>query len=178
MKLKKSNKFVALILLVATLISLVACSGVSIDKEVTKEDVNSSPENVCRAFFQSLYTEDDELFTMCFYDGVLENDSNISVYDQYQTLLDPELEFLGTKHIATRPCNIDNGYDYQVMKDNISVFSEIDENLIEDIQLVNVKVFFKLEDQNKSVELFSVVYRVGPDWYFFSIIDTTTRSTK
>lgn len=175
MRLKKSNKLIALILIVVSLFSMVSCSGVKVDPEVKNDSLNSSPENVCRGFFQSLYLQDEDMFNACFYEGAIETEDYPDTYGMYQDLLDPELEFLGTKHISTRPCNIDNGYDYDVMKDNINVFNDIDENKITDIQLVNIKVFFRLGDENKSIELYSVVYQAEGEWYFFSIIDTTTR---
>lgn len=175
----KSNRIIALFLLIITLMSFTSCSsaftGVSVDELVKMEEVNTSPENVCRAYFQSLYQNNQDMFFACFYEGAQNLSDNTNVFEKYQSEIDPELEFLGTKHIATRQCNDDNGYNFDDMKDNITFFNDIETSKIEDIQLVNVKVFFKLGKEYKSLEVYSVVYRVENDWYYFTLMDNTER---
>lgn len=176
-KTKIFRNLTALFLLVSIL-CLTACgNGVNVDEEVNKENLNISAENVCRGFFQSLYQEDSKLFEMCFYKDALDA-NGVDAWQEYRELVDDNAVFLGTKHIATRPCDENNNLNYDTVKSNIAFFNDVDESTIDDIVLVSVKIFFKVDNENKSIEIYSIVYKAENAWYFFSMVDVTAKEVK
>ena len=176
-KTKIFRNLTALFLLVSIL-CLTACgNGVNVDEEVNKENLNISAENVCRGFFQSLYQEDSKLFEMCFYKDALDA-NGVDAWQEYRELVDDNAVFLGTKYIATRPCDENNNLNYDTVKSNIAFFNDVDESTIDDIVLVSVKIFFKVDNKNKSIEIYSIVYKAENAWYFFSMVDVTAKEVK
>ena len=166
---------IAGLMLLALVFSIAACSGVNVDPSVKSAEVNDTPENVCRAFFQSIYTDDRLMFNKCFHNGIV-NAQGEDAYAEYRKMAKETYEFLGTQYMATRPCDSDNGLDYDVVKGNISFFNDIPESTIESIKLVSVKIYFKDGEENKSIEIYSITYEKDNKWYFFSMVDTTARS--
>ena len=177
---QKSNLFKSIvsIILLVSILCLTACGdGVRVDAEVTDENLNISAENVCRGFFQSLYKEDSKLFEKCFYKDALDA-NDVDAWQEYRALVDDNAVFLGTQHIATRPCNDDNDLNYDTVKSNIAFFNDVDESAIDDIVLVSVKIYFKVDGKNKSIEIYSIVFKAENAWYFFSMVDVTAKEVK
>lgn len=171
---KVCSVFIALVML----LGLASCSNVKIDDPVNIDNVNLSASNCCIGFVQALYENDKDLFNKCRRDFVIYDDEGIvedDVFEQYRAIIDTEYEFIGSKFITARPCDENNGYDYEDMKNSISIFNGISEDDIDEIQLVDVKTFFKDGERTKSIEYYSVAYRVDKDWYFFTLADTTSR---
>lgn len=159
------------------LFSLTSCSGVKVDDPVTMNGLHTSPEYVCRGFVQSIFTNDEEMFYECFYDGEVIKEEN-DLFAEYQKMTNDGYVFLGNKFVDIRPCQSEFGYDYDNMKDNISVFNGVDESKIDDIQQVDIKTFFENDGHNESVEFYSIVYKAEGKWYFFSLMDVTGQKSK
>lgn len=154
---------------------LTSCKGkVSIDDPLTFSNVNDSPENAVRGFFQSIYTDDRALFTNCFYPGALET-QGVDAFTEYKKVA-KDRTFVGTKHISTRPCDSNNGLDYNTVKDNIAFFNGVKIDLIENIQLVSVKLYLTIDGETMYIETYSISYLTSGKWYYFSTVDQTARS--
>ena len=165
---------VSLTLILICSIFLCSCNRDVPDDKVTMENVNVSAQNVCRGFFQSIYDDDAVLFKQCFYKDYFD-DNFESVFEEYKNSTASGLTFIGTQHIATRPCDENNDLDYETVKGNISYFSKVDEESIKDIQLVSVKIFLEDEGTPKTIEVYSIVYLAEQSWYFFSVVDVTAK---
>ena len=148
-----------------------------VDERITTDSVHVSAENACRGFFQSLYEDDSVLFEECFYKDALDGE-DADAWEMLRSNVDEDAVFVGTKHIATRPCNSDNGLDYDTVHENIAFFNDVDSETIEDIVLVSVEIFFKVDGEYKSIEIYSIVYKAGDGWYFFSPVDVTAKKVK
>lgn len=172
---KVCSIFIALVML----LGLASCSNVKIDDPVTLDNVNMSPGNCCLGFIQALYENDEELFNTCrqpltMYenDELVEDDS----FEQYRAILDEEYEYIGSKFIEARPCDENFGFDYADIRNSISICNGIEEKDIDEIQLVDIKTFFKDGSKTKSIEYYSVVYRSSDKWYFFILADVTAKT--
>ena len=165
---------VALVVLIIPTM-LCSCSGkVSVDDLLTFSNVNDSPENVVSGFFQAIYTDDRALFQNCFYPGALDT-QGVDAFAEYRKVAQNR-KFVGTKHISTRPCDSNNGLDYNTVKDNIAFFNGVNDDLIDNIQLVSVKLFLTIDNETMYIETYSIAYRTKGKWYFFSMVDQTARS--
>ena len=176
---RKVNLLIPALILILTML-LSGCSGVQIEEEVTKTNLHQTAENVCRGFFQALYKDDEELFRDCFYEGSIDADG-VDVMGEYRQLVDPDYRFVGTLHMATRPCDDDNGLNTDTVRENIAFFNGVSEDKIDEIVLVSVKTFFEIGEEkkeNKSIEIYSIVYRSEGQWYFFSMVDRTAKEAK
>ena len=167
--------FIAVVLMCSVL--LCSCKRDVPDEKVTADNLNVSAQNVCRGFFQSVYEDDLELFKKCFNDHYFDGNEE-EVFNGYKDSSVSGMTFVGTKHIATRPCDENNDLNYDTVKGNISFFHNIAEEEIKDIQLVSVKLFFDDNGTTKTIEVYSIIYLAEQAWYFFSVVDVTAKNTK
>ncbi|MBO7451177.1 MAG: hypothetical protein J6U54_12510 [Clostridiales bacterium] len=173
--LNKNIIIISTILILSVLLS--ACSGVKVDERITTDSVHVSSDNACRGFFQSLYEDDSALFEECFYKDALDGEDT-DAWEMLRSNVDEDAVFVGTKHIATRPCDEENGLDYDTVHENIAFFNDVDSEVIEDIVLVSVEIFFKVDGKYKSIEIYSIVFKADGGWYFFSPVDVTAKKVK
>ena len=171
-----SFKVIVALILTCTLL-LCSCNRDVPDDKVTSDNVNVSAQNVCRGFFQSIYDDDIELFKKCFNDHYF-NGNEKEVFEGYKDSSVSGMTFVGTKHIATRPCDENNDLNYDTVKGNISFFHNIAEEDIKDIQLVSVKLFFDDQGTTKTIEVYSIIYLAEQSWYFFSVVDVTAKNAE
>lgn len=167
--------FVALVLICSIL--LCSCNRDVPDDKVTADNINVSAQNVCRGFFQSIYDDDIELFKKCFNDHYFDGNEE-EVFEDYKNNSVSGMTFVGTKHVATRPCDENNDLDYDTVRGNISFFHNIDEEAIKDIQLVSVKIIFDDQGTTKTIEVYSIIYLAEQAWYFFSVVDVTAKKAE
>lgn len=156
---------------------LCSCNRDVPDEKVTADNVNVSAQNVCRGFYQSIYEDDIELFKKCFNDHYFDGNEE-EVFKGYKDSSVSGMTFLGTKHIATRPCDENNDLNYDTVKGNISFFHNMPEDEIKDIQLVSVKLFFDDNGTTKTIEVYSIIYLAEQSWYYFSVVDVTAKKAE
>lgn len=177
-KALKSRFFIVLVsVILMCSVLFCSCNRDVPDDKVTTDNVNISAQNVCRGFFQSIYDDDMELFKKCFNDHYFDGNEE-EVFKGYKDSSVSGMSFIGTKHIATRPCDENNDLNYDTVKGNISFFHNIAEEEIKDIQLVSVKLFFDDQGTTKTIEVYSIIYLAEQSWYFFSVVDITAKNAK
>ncbi|MBO7426124.1 MAG: hypothetical protein J6U23_10630 [Clostridiales bacterium] len=169
-------KVLVSVILMCTVL-MCSCNRDVPDDKVTPDNLNNSAQNVCRGFFQSIYEDDMELFKKCFNDHYFDGNEE-EVFKGYKDSSVSGMTFVGTKHIATRPCDENNDLNYDTVKGNIAFFHNIAEDEIKDIQLVSVKLFFEDQGTPKTIEVYSIIYLAEQSWYFFSVVDVTAKNAK
>lgn len=145
--------------------------AVQVESPVTMEQVNTDGRYVARAFMESIYADDEELFVKCYPDGYVDRineTSDADYFEQFQETTKISAEFIGTAFVDSRDVTAENGYDVDVVRASICWPTALDSESIEAIQLQKIRVFFKNDAESAESDIFYIVYKVDGNWYLFS----------
>lgn len=183
------KKIIACTLALAMSIGLTACnSGVKIDDPETVDTANLSGENVARAYVQSIFTNDEELFYACYpAEALYHVEGHAGAYfNEYKAGLDETREYYGIDYSGTDEFTTADGYDEDYMRMSIALLHEVDEDRVLNIELVKERVYF-LNSSNSyvSTDIFMIVYEldlVDDDLYYATeddfIVDDENEETE
>ena len=94
-----------------------------LEAPVTIEQVNTEGKYAARAFVESLFRDDRQLFEACYPAGFIDSlnsAAGVDVYEQYRTVMTVSGEFLGTGYADHREYTVDNGYDEAFLRSRIT----------------------------------------------------------
>ena len=177
----------ALALIVSVMLIIVCIPGCSkkikdIDKPeapVTLEQVNTDGRYVARAYLESIFSDNRELFVKCYIDGFverLEKKSGKNIFEEYKkSLTSINAKVVGTAFNDYREFTVENGFDPASMRSGISFLTGLDYSAIEQIQLQKITVFFKNGEETASSDFYYVVYKTGGKWYMLESYDGQMR---
>lgn len=143
-----------------------------IDEPMTMEKVNESSANVVKAYIESIFTANREMFEKCypeeFINGLKEDDMDI--YQQYIDTMQAPGTFIGTQYINYNEMNEEGGYDdWESFRDDISLIQGVEASSIESLQIVCVKVYFEIDGENKAQEIYAIAYKTNGAWYMYEL---------
>ncbi len=167
---KKIVRLVSVIFSVIVIAALLcSCNGPKMDEPVNTLNINSSASNVARGYYESVLFNDISLFEKCFPEEFL-NDEGVDVTELFNSLRNSNLldgEFLGSAYYSSVAFTEENGYDYELMRDNISQYHNVDRDLISDIMIVNIKLFIEFEDSTNYGNSDVLCYKYDGVWYYY-----------
>ena len=170
----------SIMVVLAMAMAFTGCSNneitkMDVDPAITIEEVNDSSAQVVRAFFESLFNGNREMFEKCFpaeFIAELEED-DIDLFDQYSKAFVVDGEFAGTQYINFNELNPESGYDdWEVFKQNIADVQGVDINKIDSMQIVCIKLYFATGEENQYIELYSIAYQMDGSWYMYETQDS------
>ena len=153
-----------------------AVTKMDLDDPVAIEDVNKSSAQVVRAYFESIYTSNREIFEKCYPETFISDlkDEDIDLYDEYTQSLVVPGTFIGTQYLKYNELSKEGGYDdYDLYIANIAEIQGVDAAKIESMQIVAIKVSFEVEGENKYLEVYSIAYCLEGTWYMYEIQDSS-----
>lgn len=172
--------FALIISLVLIFVCVPGCSKKikDIDKPeepVTLEQVNTDGRYVARAYLESIFSNNRELFVSCYLDGFIdriEKKSGKNVFEEYKTSLTSiSATVTGTAFNDYREYTVENGFDAASMRSGISFLTGLNYSDIEQIQLQKITVFFKSGEETANSDFYYVVYKTGGKWYMLESYD-------
>ncbi len=166
----------AAVLLITFMVLVFGISGCNEIKEqpfkiedpVTIEQVNTGGKYVARAFLESIFTDDRELFNKCYPDGYLERlgkAAGADVFEQYKSVMKVGSAVMGTASVDYRDYTIENGFDQASMKAHICLNTEAEYSEISQIQLQKIGVRFSGAGDTMDTYFYFVVYERNGNWY-------------
>ncbi|MBQ4270291.1 MAG: hypothetical protein II718_00535 [Clostridiales bacterium] len=167
------KKVLSVIILAGVMLtSFTACgNSVKIDDPVTVNDVHMSSSNVARGFIQSVFSKDETLFYACYpeglYDEIIEEGND--PFAEYTNTTDPNYKFYGTQYTAYNDYTEENGYDEDIMRENIAFFHDLDESLIAEINIVKLRVYFIEDTDYVSSDVYLITYKYENSWYVYEL---------
>lgn len=167
------KKLCSVILLAGVMLtSFAGCSdAVRIDDPVTVNDVHMSSANVARGFIQSVFSKDETLFYACYpeglYDEIIEEGND--PFTEYVNVTDPGYKFYGTQFTAYNEYTEENGYDEPIMRENIAFFHDVEEDLISEIDIVKLRVYFIEDKDYVSSDVYVITYKYENSWYIYEL---------
>ena len=153
-----------------------AVTKMDLDDPVAIEDVNKSSAQVVRAYFESIYTSNREIFEKCYPETFISElkDEDIDLYDEYTQSLVVPGTFIGTQYLKYNELSKEGGYDdYDLYIANIAEIQGVDAAKIESMQIVAIKVYFEVDGENKYLEVYSIAYCLEGSWYMYEIQDSS-----
>lgn len=145
---------------------------------VTLEQVNTEGKYAARAFLESIFANNRDLFVKCYPDGFvekLEKKSGKDVFEEYKVLTQIKSTMIGTAFDDLRDFTVENGFDPAQMRSGISYATGIEYSDIEAIQLQKIKVFFSNGEEMASSDFYYIVYKTGGKWYVLETYDGNVR---
>lgn len=144
---------------------------VQMEDLVTLEQVNTDGRYAARAFYESIFTDNRELFEQCYPEGVLERlneTSEVDVFDQYKVTTNANARLIGTAYVDSRDATAENGYDEATIKASICWVTGLGYSDVEAVQLQKIRLFYVNEAESAEPDVFYVVYKCSGNWYVFS----------
>ena len=159
-----------LLFILSLALLLCACTKtVRIDEAVTVSNVNLSASGAARGFIQAIFTDDRELFYAAFPRSFVDRLGDEDPLAVYSDMVDPDYEFYGTEFTASNDYTEENGYNADLMRENISFFHNVEESLITDINIVKMRVYFTSGAEYVSTDVYVVVYKADNNWYAYEL---------
>lgn len=163
----------AFIALVFMTFAFTGCSGKSETFKpaelVSVAQLNTDSTYLARGFFESLFTNDEVLFTNCFPEGYVEsfNDSyGDNFYEVFKNYMMVEETFMGSVASDYKVCSVENGYDVATMRSNICRTVGCEYGDIGEIRIQKIQVQFMDEKGSSINNLYFEVYEQNGLWYF------------
>ena len=160
----------------ACMILLSSCAART-DEFITSENVNLSSTNVSEAFFQSVFTDDFELFEACYPDSFkdFEDDEGNKadlrdVFDEYVNSSDTGMTYGGAVMSRYNDYTEENGYDLEDLKSDIALLHHTDPESVEAARIVKLRLYFDGSDGSKyTTDVYILVYKSDQAWYVFEL---------
>ena len=167
--------FVSLMFIAFVIIAFTACSGnreqaVKVEDPVTIEQVNTDSGFVARAFIESVFTEDREMFHSCYPDGFVDavgQAAGVDFFDEYTKSAKIRDGIVGTASTGQTDYTVENGYDAAYMRSRISFATGIEYDLIGQIRLQTVTAVFTNGTERGDMMFQFVVFEIDGSWYMF-----------
>ena len=168
----------SLVVLLALLIVLpvfTACSGkntVKVEDPVTMEQVNTEARYVARAFIESVFSNDRDMFYACYPDKFIDDlgkASGLDFFEQYSQTATLNGVLVGTASSGTTDYTVENGYDAAAMKSRISFATGVEYTKIEQISIQKLIAVFKNSSEREEAEFSLVVFKSEGSWYMFEM---------
>jgi len=162
----------ALLVVATVFVTLICgCSRNKPDDPVTLDTVNQSSVNVSEGFFQSVFTEDKELFAACFPESFTEDTGSVdAMYEGFQGTLADGYSYEGATMSAYNDYVEEDGYDLTSLKSDVSALHNIAEEDIEEAQIVKLRLFFNtVDDGEATMDVYILVYKADSSWYVFEL---------
>ena len=166
---------VSIMALVLVFTMLSACSdnrgnAVKIEDPVTIEQVNTDSGFVARAFIESVFTDDREMFISCYPEGFVDAVSQaagLDFFDEYTKSAKIRDGIVGTASTGQTDYTVENGYDAAYMRSRISFATGIEYDLIGQVRLQTVTAVFKNGAESGNMIFQFVVFEIDGSWYMF-----------
>lgn len=139
-----------------------------VEPPLTIDQVNADSGKVARAYLESLFFGNKEMFTKCYPDGFIENLGNangVDIYEQYREAMKINASLVGTADAGYKDCTIENGYDPAFVKSRISHVTGIDYSDIGQIRSQKITACFTNQVDTANTDFKFIVYEVGGTWY-------------
>ena len=142
-----------------------ACSGkekINVEDPVVIEQVNTESKYVARAFFESVFSNDRDMFCACFPDGFIDDlgeASGVDFFEQYTISANLSGVIIGTSSSGSTDYTVENGYDTAHMKSRISFATGIEYTEIEQISLEKITAVYKNGSEPIEAEFSVIVYK-------------------
>lgn len=173
MPTKQQNRKFSLLLLSLILGMSLLCgcnNGVKLMEPLTNENVNISAANSARGYLQAVFSQDESLFKSCFPPDKYETYVGYDYFVELSSIAEESgYSFIGTRSGAVRPLDDSKGEFFDDFALRIAANQGVPVEDISDIQVVNTKVYFKLENKNYSNDCYVVVYKYLDYWYTFEL---------
>lgn len=140
------------------------------ESPVTTEQVNTGSQYVARAFVESLYTDNRDLFVKCYPDGLpdkMGEASGVDVFDSLKNTAHSGETYTGTASVSSREYSAEFGFDLVAKKREISSVTGIGYSDIDQVVVEKVLVTHANTEGTVANCLYFVVYRTGETWYLF-----------
>ena len=172
---------ISIVMIMVAVFFLPGCSSdnksFKIEKPVTLKQVNSDGKYVARAFLESIFNDDREMFNKCYPDGFvdsLNNSSGSDLFSVYSQLTDINGSLSGTGYAGSKDYTIDNGFDESLMKSRICLTTGIEYSDVEKIQIQKITARFVNSVETVDSDFYFVVYKSGGNWYFLEFFKDDT----
>ena len=145
-----------------------------LESPVTIEQVNTEGKYAARAFVESLFRDDRQLFEACYPAGFIDSlnsAAGVDVYEQYKGVMTVSGEFLGTGFADYREYTVDNGYDEAFLRSRITNVTGFEYSQVGQIQLQKITLFFRYGEEEVNTDFYIIVYEVQGSWYVLESIN-------
>lgn len=170
---------IPIVVLALAVIVFTACSKdkntrltLMVEPPVTVEQVNADSGKVARAYLESLFFGNKEMFTKCYPDGFLEDlgkANGVDVYEQYRQALTINASLVGTADSGYTDYTIENGYDTAGVKSRIAHVTGLEYSDIGQIRSQKVTACFTNQVDTANSDFNFIVYEVSGTWYMLEM---------
>ncbi|MCR4556584.1 MAG: hypothetical protein K5779_02010 [Saccharofermentans sp.] len=164
--------FSVMTVLMALMLFLTGCgkSAVAVKAElpVTLEQVNTEGKFVARAFLESIFTDDRDMFNKCYPAGYLERlgeASEADVFEEFKKAMTINAQVNGTAYAGSVDCTVANGYDEAAIRSGICFVTGLQYSSVGQIQIQKIRVFFSNGAEKVETDFYFVVYEADGSWY-------------
>ncbi|MBR3342196.1 MAG: hypothetical protein IKG30_11325 [Clostridiales bacterium] len=168
--------------IIAVVLVFSACSKkksdkrvVSVESPVIMEQVNTESNYVARAYLESLFLGDEEMFDKCYPEGfvkLLGEANDVDVFEVYKKAVNINGDIIGTANAGSTEYTMENGFDQAGMKSRIAHVTGLEYSDIEQIRLQKVRACFTNGVELAESEFSFIVYKTNGSWYMLeSVID-------
>lgn len=169
---------VSIVLILVFVLCFAGCSGKEeeiISKEqktyedpVTLEQVNTDGRYVARAFLESIFSDNKDLFEKCYPAGFIDRVNQAAggdIYEQYRSVANISGEISGTAYVDSRDVKAENGMDEAPLRSRICMTSGFEYSEVGLIQIQKIRGFFANDLESIESDFYIVVYEADGNWY-------------
>jgi len=145
-----------------------AATVIKAETPVSMEQVNTEGKYVARAFLESIFTDDREMFYKCYPSGYIERlgeASDVDVFEEFKNVMTVNAQVTGTAYAGSVDCTVANGYDEASMRSGICFVTGLEYSSVGKIQIQKIKVFFTNGTERVDTDFYFVVYESDGVWY-------------
>ena len=161
--------------LIAVILVFSACSDkksdkrvVSVESPVIMDQVNTDSKFVARAYLESMFLGDENMFVKCYPEGFIKNleeANGVNVFERYKEAVKFNGDIIGTADAGTTEYTIENGFDQAAMKSRIAHVTGFEYSDIEQIRIQKVRACFTNGVDLAESEFGFIVYKANGSWY-------------
>ena len=140
----------------------------NVEPPVTMEQVNTESHFVARAYLESLFLGDEEMFNKCYPDGfikTLNEVNNVNVFERYREATKINGEIVGTVNVGYVDFTIANGFDEPGMRSRICHVTGLEYTDIGQIRIQKITACFTNGVETVNSDFSYYVYEVNGNWY-------------
>lgn len=165
----------AIILLIVFTISFTGCgnkaeTAVTPESPVTVSQVNTEGKYAARAFLESIFSDDRDLFNRCYPEGFVDRlgaASNTDIFEEYKKITAINIDITGTAYAGSKDYTLNNGFDEAGTRSRICMVTGLEYSSVGKIQIQKVRVFFRNANEIANSDFYYIVYQSNGSWYVF-----------
>ena len=143
-----------------------------VEPPVTIEQVNTDSGKAARAYLESLFFGNKEMFAKCYPDGFLEalgSSAGVDVYEEYREALKINASLVGTVDAGSTDYTIENGFDPAYIRSRIAHVTGFEYSDIGQIRSQKVTACFTNGTDTVNSDFQFIVYEVDGSWYMLEM---------